>query len=106
VTWRKSRLEAWLAVTAKDSPRMKDSSLEIEAPTWGGRLAMCIKLAMIGVFVWLTNFGFLERVELLIDRQRMATLLAYVLIWAIAIVAFLVIAFHRRARIRLLRSGA
>jgi lipid A ethanolaminephosphotransferase len=63
---------------------------------------MCIKLALIGVFVWLTNFGFLERVELLVNQQRMVTLLAYVLIWAVAIVALLVIAFHPRARTRLL----
>lgn len=52
------------------------------------------KAVAIVVFVWLTNTGFLQRVDLLIGQERWVTLGGFVAVWGMSLVALLVAAFQ------------
>lgn len=57
------------------------------------RLTM-VRLVLIGVFIALTNFGFWQRVSLLVDIQRFNTHLAFLAIWGLAIAGIVVAALQ------------
>lgn len=60
---------------------------------------------LIAVFIVQTNFGFAERVSLLLANGRFGTLLPYVAIWAISILAIYQIASTRPTALRWLMAG-
>jgi glucan phosphoethanolaminetransferase (alkaline phosphatase superfamily) len=63
---------------------------------------ICLKLVLTGLLVSLTNFGFWERVSLLVENSRWTTLVPFLGIWAIALAALLVAAFQTTFIMRLL----
>ncbi len=66
-------------------------------PLAGG---LALKLAGLALLVGLTNFGFQERVQLLLAQGRLTTLAFYVGVWLISLAALLVAALHPSARVR------
>lgn len=70
--------------------------------SWIISAVICLKLALIGLFVALTNFGFWERINLLVENSRWTTFILFLGIWAIALAALLVAAFQRTFIARLL----
>lgn len=61
------------------------------------RILFAARIAALAAFVALTNFGFLQRVELLLDQHRWVTLIGFFGVWALSMVAFLVAAFQGNA---------
>ncbi len=67
------------------------------------RLAIyALKIAVIAGFVWWTNTGFMARVDLLLGHARWVTLIGFVGIWGLSLVALLAAAFQSN---RWLRAG-
>jgi len=64
-------------------------------------LQVAARLVLILGFVVMTNVGFVQRVELLLSTHRYATLVPYLLIWGLAVVAILAAAFHPITWVRL-----
>lgn len=58
------------------------------------------RLLLIGTFVVATNFGFGQRVSLLIDQGRFGTLLPFLAIWGLSIAAIAVAAMQSRLWVR------
>lgn len=58
------------------------------------------RLLLIGVFVSLTNFGFWQRIGLLLDNGRVNTLVPFLAIWGIAIAAIAVAALQPKFWVR------
>lgn len=65
------------------------------------RMRIAAKLLLIAVFVVLTNVGFGDRIALLIDNARYNTLIPYVAIWGVALLAIVVAAFQPNTWVRL-----
>ncbi len=65
---------------------------------WG--LAL-IKVLTLGQLVYLSNFGFGHRIGLLFERGQYLTLLPFLLIWLVGLVAMAVAAFHPSRGLRL-----
>ena len=57
---------------------------------------------LIAIFIATTNFGFWQRVQLLFDNGRFKTLLPFLVIWAVAIIATIVAAFQPKFWVRAL----
>lgn len=66
----------------------------------GDRLLIGLKLGLIAAFVLVTNFGFLDRVTLLVVNERWGTLVPYLGVWGLAIAALLAAAFQPRPMVR------
>ncbi|MFT3988627.1 sulfatase-like hydrolase/transferase [Aestuariivirga sp.] len=66
---------------------------------WNGRL-IALKLALLAAFMVLTNFGFGQRIALLLDNHRFGTLLPFLFIWALAALAVVAVALHPRWSVR------
>lgn len=60
------------------------------------------RVGLVIAFVALTNFGFWQRVDLLVDTNRWSTLLPFLAIWAVALMALIAAALHPRTPVRLL----
>lgn len=55
-----------------------------------------LKLALVSAFIVLTNVGFLARIQLLLGQTRYDTLVGFIGIWIIAVVAIFAAAFQPR----------
>ncbi|MFO1123046.1 MAG: sulfatase-like hydrolase/transferase [Hyphomicrobiales bacterium] len=60
-----------------------------------------LKLLLLAAFVVLTNVGFGQRAAMLYEVGRWETLIPYLLIWGLALVAIAVAAFHPNTWVRL-----
>jgi lipid A ethanolaminephosphotransferase len=56
--------------------------------------AYALKIAAIALFVLWTNTGFLDRIELLIGQARWVTLVGFVGVWGMSLIALLAAAFQ------------
>lgn len=63
-------------------------------PGPGRAAAIAIRLAAIAAFVAITNHGFLQRVSLLIDQDRLGTLAGFAAVWAVSLAALFIGAFQ------------
>ncbi|MGL4528612.1 MAG: hypothetical protein ACRCUC_16705, partial [Aestuariivirga sp.] len=79
-----------------------DRSL-VKYPESGARIALrvSLKLALLAAFVVITNVGFGQRLSMLYETGRWETLIPYLIIWATALVAVAVAAFHPKTWVRL-----
>ena len=79
-----------------------DRSL-VKYPESGARIALrvSLKLVLLAVFVVITNVGFGQRLSMLYETGRWETLIPYLIIWATALVAVAVAAFHPKTWVRL-----
>ena len=68
-------------------------------------LLIAVKLLLVLGFIALTNVGFGERIGLLLDNSRYNTLLPYLAIWGVAVVAVVVAAFQPNMWVRLFWAG-
>ena len=59
-----------------------------------------LKLFSIVVFILMVNFGFFSRIGLLLDQGRLSTLVPFLVIWAIAILAVMIAAFQPNIYLR------
>jgi lipid A ethanolaminephosphotransferase len=59
-----------------------------------------IRLGIIAALVILTNAGFMQRVELLIEQDRWIALVGYLGVWGICAIALLIAAFHPNVWLR------
>ncbi len=57
-------------------------------------LGFAAKVVAIAVFVWMTNTGFMQRIDLLIGQGRWVTLVGFVGVWGLSLMALLVAAFQ------------
>lgn len=64
------------------------------------RFGLALKLLGLAVFMYMTNVGFGQRFAMLYEVGRWETLVPYVLIWAIAVAAVAVAAFHPKTWVR------
>lgn len=55
-----------------------------------------LKILLVAAFVLFTNFGFLDRIALLVTQNRLGTLAGFFLVWGLSIAAILVAAFQPR----------
>ncbi len=85
----------WVALRERNLAREKRARLLY----WSGFAA---KVLAVAGFVLLTNFGFLDRVSLLAQNSRWATLLPFLAVWAVCVAALYVAAFQPRLSIRAL----
>jgi glucan phosphoethanolaminetransferase (alkaline phosphatase superfamily) len=85
----------WITMRAQGLAKTRQAHL------WN-RIGLMIKAIALAAFIALTNFGFLDRVTLLLDNGRWATLLPYLAVWAFCVVALYVAAFQPRAFLRFL----
>ncbi len=69
-----------------------------QKPAW---LGTCLKIALLGLFVWATNAGVAERVTLLLDQERFRAVVLYAGLWGGCVACLLIAAFHPRLRWRL-----
>jgi lipid A ethanolaminephosphotransferase len=70
------------------------------AKAWPKRLIL-LKILLVCAFIVLTNFGFADRVAHLILKQRWVTLVAFLFVWGLAVVAVMIAAFQPRWPARL-----
>ena len=63
-------------------------------------IAVLLRLVAIAAFIILTNAGFWQRVTLLQDQERWVTLVGFVGIWGMSLVALAIVAFHRSLWVR------
>ena len=52
------------------------------------------KVAAVALFVWLTNTGFMQRIDLLMEQGRWITLVGFVGVWGLSLTALLAAAFQ------------
>ena len=64
-----------------------------------------VKLGALAVFVFLTNFGFAERVALLRGSHRWGTLVPFIGVWGLSLAALLIAAFQPSRWIRAFWAG-
>lgn len=55
-----------------------------------------LKILLVAAFILFTNYGFLDRINLLVAQNRLGTLAGFFLVWALAVAAILVAAFQPR----------
>jgi len=87
--------QPWFALRARNQARDRRARVL----NW---LGVAAKASAVAVFIIFTNFGFLDRISLLVQNGRWATLLPYLAVWAICVAALYVAAFQPRFSIRLL----
>ena len=63
-------------------------------------MVVLAKFLLVTVFLLVANFGFEERVRLLLDHSRYSTLLPYLGIWALAWAAVFIVGFQPSAGAR------
>lgn len=82
--------------------QLHDRSLlrQPENPSRNG-IRIAAKLLLILALVMMTNWGFGDRVGLLVDNSRYGTLIPYVAIWGVALLAIVVAAFQPNVWVRL-----
>jgi len=85
----------WFALRERNLAREKRARLM----HWVGLAA---KVLAVAAFVVVTNFGFLDRVSLLIQNGRWATLLPFLAVWGVCVAALYVAAFQPRFSVRAL----
>lgn len=78
-----------------------DRSLLKTPVTSRQRLQVAAKLLLIAAFIAITNVGFGARLSLLLGNSRYDTLVPYLGIWAIAMLAVVVAAFQPNPWVRL-----
>jgi len=87
----------------RENPAHRETPMEHRIPIsnarWWGLLAA--KLLLLALFVVVTNYGFLERVNLLWENSRWFTLSFFVGIWGLCIVALIAATFQPRGSVRL-----
>ncbi len=64
-------------------------------------MAASLKVVFLGLFIWLTNTGVVERIVLLLDQERLRAVVLYAGLWGGCIACLLIAAFHPRLRWRL-----
>lgn len=74
----------------------------VPARRWAG---FGVKLGALALFVYLTNFGFAERVALLRGSHRWGTLLPFIGVWGLSLAAILLAAFQPKRWIRAFWAG-
>ncbi len=80
---------------------INDTSRRSENPSLVRRNSLNLfKLLSIAGFILVVNFGIFSRIGLLLDQGRFATLVPFLIIWAIAIFAVLVAAFQPNVFLR------
>lgn len=65
------------------------------------RIRLAAKLLLIAAFIVITNAGFGERVSLLLDNERYNTLLPFLAIWGMGLVAIVIAAFQPNVWVRM-----
>ena len=55
-----------------------------------------LKIVLVSAFVLFTNYGFLDRIALLVAQGRPGTIAGFLLVWVLALAAILVAAFQPR----------
>ena len=78
------------------------SGKAVPAYNWA---AFGVKLGALAVFVFLTNFGFAERVALLRGSHRWGTLVPFIGVWGLSLAALLIAAFQPSRWIRAFWAG-
>lgn len=74
----------------------------LKAPqTAHSRFRIAFKIVLIAALVAMTNWGFGDRVGLLVDNSRYGTLIPYVAIWGVALLAVVIAAFQPNHWVRL-----
>ncbi|MDB5599724.1 MAG: hypothetical protein JWN71_1768 [Xanthobacteraceae bacterium] len=73
---------------------------DLHATTSRHRLLIGLRVLAILVFIALTNEGFASRFALLIEQQRLGTLIGFVGIWGLSFAALLIAAFQPRLSVR------
>ncbi len=68
-------------------------------------LAYAVRLASIAAFVALTNEGFVQRIVLLHDQGRWVTLVGFIGVWGLSLVALLIAAFQSNIWLRCFWAG-
>ncbi|QIG50292.1 sulfatase-like hydrolase/transferase [Nordella sp. HKS 07] len=55
-----------------------------------------LKIVLVSAFVLFTNYGFIDRIALLVAQGRLGTIAGFLLVWVLALAAILVAAFQPR----------
>lgn len=58
------------------------------------------KIGLVLVFVWLTNTGFMERLDLLLSQGRYRASFLFIALWCFCVTCLLLVAFQKQARWR------
>ncbi|MBL8893166.1 MAG: sulfatase-like hydrolase/transferase [Rhizobiales bacterium] len=66
------------------------------------RIGVAAKVVALAAFILVTNFGFLDRVSLLAQNGRWATLVPFLAVWGVCVAALYVAAFQPRFSVRAL----
>ena len=64
-------------------------------------LVFSLKIAALIAFIYLTNQGFLSRINFLTDTNNYPTLVVFIILWAFSIVVLLAVSFQQNTYIRL-----
>lgn len=76
--------------------------MQRSAPWPRANFLILLKILLVSAFILLTNYGVVDRVNLLIVQDRLVTLAAFILVWILGVLAIFVAALQPRWSWRLL----